>query len=219
MIACVVFDFDGTLVDSNHVKRDAFYDVTRTFDPGGSTVTEILKKYPQEDRYGLTRRIAAEFAAKGRVPPQTETEGLGARLAAAYTATCEDSIRTCPEVPGALEILKWFSEKRIPVFVNSRTPAEVLKRLVELRSLTPYLAGVYGAPPQKRENLGSILERLNIQPQAMLFVGDSEDDRIAASEVGCKFVGVRFDHGERFQGIPEWQIDRLDRLKDLVEKL
>lgn len=219
MIVCVVFDFDGTLVDSNQVKQTAFYDVTRAYDPGGSTVSEILRRYPQEDRYGLTRRIAVELTAQGRIPPQTKTETLGAQLAEAYTATCEQSIMTCQEVPGASEILKWLSEKGIPAFVNSRTPTEALKRLVELRGLAPYLAGIYGSPHNKRENLEAILHQLHIQPETMLFVGDSDDDLIAAFDVRCKFVGVRTDHTRRFLRVPERQIDHLDRLKDLVETM
>ena len=70
MIRCIVFDFDGTLVASNHIKLQVFYEVTHSYDPSGSTVTRILKQYPNKDRYGIFLEIAHELL--GQTPnPQT----------------------------------------------------------------------------------------------------------------------------------------------------
>ncbi len=101
MIACVAFDFDGTLVDSNRVKVQSFYEIVEDYDPSGRTVTEVLQRCSNEDRYGITRALAREFIAKGLTPPQPGAEILGAQWAETYTAACEKAIVRCPEVPGA----------------------------------------------------------------------------------------------------------------------
>ena len=54
----------------------------------------------------------------------------------------------------------------------------------------------------------------------MLFVGDSEDDRKAALEVGCHFVGVVLGDKPRFfHPPPEIQISDLFQLQPIVKTL
>jgi beta-phosphoglucomutase-like phosphatase (HAD superfamily) len=58
MIKCVVFDFDGTLVDSNDIKRDTFFDIVQPWDASGEVVAEVFERWPGADRYEKTRKIA-----------------------------------------------------------------------------------------------------------------------------------------------------------------
>ena len=220
MIACLAFDFDGTLVNSNHVKLRAFYEIVEEYDPSGATVTEVLQQCPNEDRYGITRELVRTFRAKGRLPMQlTSIEALSAQWAEAYTETCQKSIVTCTEVPGASVILEWLSDQGIPAYVNSRTPTDVLNRLVALRGLTHYFSGIYGAPASKLENLRRIQGLARAKPDEILFVGDSEDDRKAAAELGCHFAGVILDNNSRFRQIPTLHVKSLEELRAIVENI
>jgi len=218
MIACVAFDFDGTLVDSNQVKAQSFYEIVKDSDPSGFTVTEVLRRCSNEDRYGITRELAREFTAKGLPQPQPDVEILAAQWAEAYTSACERAIARCPEVPGVSKILTWLLSKEIPLFINSRTPIEALNRLVALRHLTHYFSGIYGAPANKLENLRHIQELAQAKPDEILFVGDSEDDREAAAELGCHFAGVILDDNSRFRQMPPLHVKNLEELRAIVEK-
>lgn len=217
MIACVAFDFDGTLVDSNQVKVQSFYEIVENYDPSGSTVTEVLQLCSNEDRYGITRALAREFMAKGLISQQAGEESLGLQWAETYTATCEKAIVRCPEVPGASEILTWLFNQGIPLYLNSRTPTKVLKRLVTLRNHAHYFSGIYGAPASKLENLYHIQELTQAKPDEILFVGDSEDDRKAAAEFGCHFAGVILHDNSRFRQIPTLYVTNLDELRAIVK--
>ena len=219
MIACVAFDFDGTLVDSNQVKVQSFYKIVEDYDPSGCTVTEVLQRCSKKDRYGITRELAREFMAKGLIPPQPDAGIVGLQWAETYTATCETAIARSPEVPGASEILSWLLNEGIPLYINSRTPTEPLNRLVASRDLTHFFSGVYGAPASKLENLRHIQELTQAKPDEMLFVGDSEDDRMAADELGCHFAGVIFDDTQRFRQIPSLHVTNLEELRAIVKNL
>lgn len=219
MIACVAFDFDGTLVDSNQVKVQSFYEIVEDYDPSGCTVTEVLQRCSNEDRYGITRELANQFLAKGLIAPQPDAKILGLQWAEAYTAACETGIASCPEVPGASVILSWLLHEGIPLYLNSKTPGKALNRLVIQRNLAHYFSGIYGAPASKLENLRHIQELTQIKPDEMLFVGDSEDDRKAAAEFGCHFAGVILGANSRFRQIPSLHVTNLNELRAIVENL
>lgn len=101
---------------------------------------------------------------------------------------CKQAFETWVEVPGASGILEWLSSEGIPLYLNSRTPTEALNRIVTLRNLTHYFSGIYGVSASKLENLRHIQELAQAKPDEILFVGDSEDDRKAAAELGCHFA-------------------------------
>ena len=220
MIGGIVFDFDGTLVDSNHIKLNTFYEVTKSHDPSGSTVTRILKLFPHKDRYGIFQAIVRELFIKDLVTEPNNLEALAAEWAEAYTFICEQAIKTCDEVSGASETLQWISRQNIPIYINSRTPTTTLKRLITLRSLNSYVSEIYGAPESKSENLRHIQNQIQAKPKEILFVGDSEDDREAAIEVGCHFVGVTLGEENRFSHPPpKSQIANLHQLQEIVATL
>ena len=42
MYKCAIFDFDGTLVQSNEIKKETFYEVTQNFSELSSILDKIL---------------------------------------------------------------------------------------------------------------------------------------------------------------------------------
>ena len=220
MIRGIVFDFDGTLVDSNDIKVQTFYEVTKSHDPTGSTVTRILKQFPDKDRHGLFHAIIRELFNKDLRILSQDLEILAAQWTEEYTVRCEKAIGNCKEVPGTSETLGWIFKQHFPIFINSRTPTTTLKRLVTLRSLHSYVSEIYGAPATKFENLQLIENQTQARPTEILFVGDSDDDREAAQKAGCHFVGVILGGKSRFSAPPpERRITNLYQLQQIVETL
>ena len=79
-IRCVAFDFDGTLVDSNAVKRSAYFEVARCEDPGGRLVSAVLAERPHADRHEVLRVVAQRAAEAGGVLDPRRVEEAAARL-------------------------------------------------------------------------------------------------------------------------------------------
>jgi len=219
MIRGVVFDFDGTVVDSNEIKRRAFFEATEAFDPTGATVEAALAAPDPGDRFDVLGRVARELAAAGAAPPGHSAEAFGRALAEAYGRICEDAIAAADEIPGALEALRWLEARGVARFVSSATPEVPLLRVVARRGLAPWFEGIYGRPAPKTEHLAAIAERTGAAPDELLLVGDGEDDRQAARAFGCPFAGVARAPGGRFAAPPQHCLDDLRALPALCERL
>lgn len=219
MIECVAFDFDGTLADSNEIKRQAFFDVVAEHDPGGCVVAEVLDQIQPGDRYAVAREITRLLQERGLLPACEDPSSWSRHWADAYTNACEAAVSICPEIPGASSALNWLERQRIPRYVNSATPEVPLRHILERRGMEPLFAGIFGGPAGKVENLGAIAAHADCERAAVLFVGDGEDDRAAAETFGCHFVGVARPGSTRFAKDVTIRIEDLTKLASIVERL
>jgi phosphoglycolate phosphatase len=208
MIRCVVFDFDGTLVESNHIKRQAFFDVVGNFEGGAPLMTSILRTATDKDRYW----VFGEFAKA--LPNGADS----AELADRYTRICQEQIASAPEIGGAKVSLERLRTEGKQLFVNSATPVEALTTLVCLRQLDTFFEGIYGSPAKKHENLEIIRAKHCFAPEEMLVVGDGESDRMSAEITGCHFVAVDSNENNFVQD-PSCHIPDLAGLSTIVSTM
>lgn len=211
MIRCVVFDYDGTLADSNRIKRDAWFDVFSRLGCPRAETTALLGEHPTADRYELIDVMLTALAAQSRLPVQPPRDRMAAELAQAYNDLCEAGQATCPEIPGATALLNALVSM-LPLYVNSATPEEPLRRIIARRGWNALFRGVFGRPREKAEILRAILTQERLGPTELAMVGDGPADWQCAREVGCPFFAV----GELTQ--PPYG-RRLERLADLPTAL
>lgn len=188
MIACVVFDFDGTLVRSNAVKRQSLYDAVANVAGATEALDGILRRPRLGDRYQIFAALAAELAA----------DGAAVDWVARYTRLCE-RISRCPEVPRATAALRRLSQTGVTLYLNSGTPRLALQPIAQARGFARYLNGILGAPESK--SVRSPCSRSAI--------------RAAAVEVGCRFIAVRNADND-FKAPPEMFVDDLADICDLI---
>ncbi len=181
-IRCVVFDFDGTLVESNRIKRSAYDEVLAGIPGSDAVIERTLGAHPREDRHGILARVHDELARSGAaVPPVDE-------LVAGYSRICEERVVACPALPGAVAALESL-RGTLALYVDSATPEDALVRVVAGRGWTGFFRGVLGGPRDKRENLVRIARREEREAGRIVYVGDGPADRDAARAFGCRFLG------------------------------
>ena len=190
MIKCVAFDFDGTLVDSNDIKRETFFEIAQPWDASGEVVAEVFELWPLADRYEKTRKIAEGLIDRKLLPENSSVESWGARLANDYTAQVESAITNGAEMPGASQALTKLSEMGMLLFVNSATPIGPLRRLLELLNWAHFFRTVYGAEASKADNLRSIALESDVAMNEIVHVGDQPDDLRGAEQCNCHFVAM-----------------------------
>ena len=181
MLKAIVFDFDGVVLESNEVKTRAF----ATLFADHPTRQQIVEHHLANlgvSRYDKFRYIYSEILEREL------TEEAMVELDHRFSALVRQEILACPFVPGAPEALETLA-RRLPLFIASATPESELREIVKARGLTVLFRGVLGSPRPKEDLLREVLQTLDVEADAVVFVGDTMNDLGCAQRVGMSFVG------------------------------
>lgn len=179
----LIFDFDGVIVESEHIKSRAFRALYREH---GEDVAQAVVAH-HEANGGISRRKKMRWAHRALLGMELTEPALD-ELGRRFSALVEDEVVACDWVPGARDVLDQQVGRR-PMFIVSGTPHDELGRIVARRGLMPYFDEVHGSPPEKTPIVLDILGRHGLDPRSVLFVGDAAADLRAARAAGTRFVG------------------------------
>lgn len=181
----IVFDFDGTLVDSNRLKRQAFYQLFPNTAPHQQAVEYILDRLPEAPRREILSQILVHIG-DGHSEEKVES------LAQAYSQKVRQLVESCPERTGASALLERLSEKHA-LYLSSGTAQHDLDWLVTKRGWTTLFQHIYGHPHRKPEVLRQILTDQQADSSQVIVVGDGQSDEEAAIQLGCPFIKILED--------------------------
>ena len=74
-ICCVVFDFDGTLVESNPIKRGVYFEILAETPGSGPVVETVLRENPGADRRGVLASAHEQHSYEDEARIQIDMEG------------------------------------------------------------------------------------------------------------------------------------------------
>lgn len=184
----VVFDLDGTLVDSAPALRAALNDVLAEL--GGRPVSAVeLRSMMGHRLRGLVARALAASALDHPVDPVLE------RLRDHYDRHCTRGVRPFEGAAPALDQLG--VRHRLAVCTNKpRRPTEqILERLGWTERFEAVSA--WGDVPEGKPHpalLHRVMATLRVPPRDVLLVGDTANDAGAARAAGVRFVAVSYGY-------------------------
>ncbi len=203
MVKCVVFDFDGTLVKSNEIKRRTFYEVTKNLVDADILLDKILSYPDSGDRYDIFDTLIIELKL------DREVFVSASKLSDSYTKICEYEISRAPEIKGAVKTIKELRSLGVKIFISSATPEITLQKIIDMRGWKEMIDMALGSPDSKTDHLQTILTENKYSISEVVYVGDSEIDRDSALLVGCRFVGIGKDWS-RFSSKPSTLLNTLE---------
>jgi phosphoglycolate phosphatase len=206
MIATVVFDFDGTLVDSNAIKKQGFFAVVANHAGGDAMMQRALDEVDGDRRAIFDAYVALQAAANSSQVHDAES------LVGEYSAYVDTAVAAAAEMPGATALLNGLRRHGKHLFLSSATPVASLQRIVERRGWSHLFDAIFGSPNSKRASLLQIRAATAAPSSALAVVGDGVDDRDSAAALGCPFFAV----GEARGKLPH---ERIFTLCDLLDVL
>lgn len=178
----ILFDFDGVIVDSVHVKTEAFREI---FSDAKEHLPAIIHFHLANG--GMSRFTKFEVIYRD-ILKKTLTRETAQELGERFSKLVMQKVIDCDYTPGALEFLQTYSQK-LPLFIASGTPQDELQIITAKRGLTHYFKEIRGTPQSKPEIIRDILKRYNLASEEMPFIGDAMNDYAAALETNLPFYG------------------------------
>jgi phosphoglycolate phosphatase len=184
--AALVFDLDGTLIDS---RRDITTAINRMRAELG------LPAIPLADvvtMVGEGARLLVERALGPGFTPDQVDQAL-VRYLGSYGEVCLDETVTYPGIVEMLEALA----PRYPLALLSNKGEAFSRRILDGLGLTRFFAEIVGGdslPTRKPDPAGLHLlaERLGVPLERLLLVGDTWIDAETAHNAGCAFALVEW---------------------------
>jgi len=210
LVDAVFFDFDGVIVDSVALKREAFRSVL--VECAGDRIETCMNYFMQNGGISrLTKFNHVWTVILGHPADQVATNRLAKEFAdRVFTLTCQSKF-----IRGAKEFLESYAQE-VPCYVISGTPEEELRNIIRTRGMESYFHGVFGSPPTKVEIGNEIIRQTGYGQMNVWFVGDATTDRDAARELGVNFVGVDGPHLRPYLDGSETMIKDLTELAEVV---
>jgi phosphoglycolate phosphatase len=210
----IVFDLDGTLVDSHRDLAKAANGLLREL--GGDPVSdEAVVRMVGEGAAVLVRRA---LTASGLDP---DTPGALDRFLAIYDGCLLDDTRP---YPGTVEMLEQLAgTHRLAILTNK--PARATARIVDGLGLTRFFDPVIGGdtPFGRKPDPAGLLHIVQVagtSPARTMMVGDSPVDRLAARQAGTAICLARFGFGYAFgPGDLDGTESIIDAPGELVERI
>lgn len=216
-VSLVIFDLDGTLIDS---AADLAHAVNGMLSALGREPLEIgaVRGMIGDGMGKLVERALAARALDGLAPAEAQRMVLSL-----YQAEPVRTTAPYPGVPAALEQLR-AAGLRLAVCTNK--PAELAETILARLDLAEFFTQVVGGdslPFRKPDPrmLQAVLAHYSATPRDALMVGDSEVDAATAAAAGVPMILMRYGYRRGpLERIPHLAaLDRFDALPELIRAL
>ena len=209
-IKTILFDLDGTLIDTIPVILDTF---RMTFD-------HFLPEVELSDQEMTLFLGQTLFETFGFYVDEEKVDEMVKYFREVSNLKIEEGLNA---YPNAKEILAFLEKKNIAVGVVTSKMRHVASYHIELTGLTDYIDHLIGYEDTEKHkpNPDPLLKALDVfkgKKEQTIYIGDHENDMQAAKAAGMMCCAVTYSKRirEMLQTQPDFVVDDLIQIKDLI---
>ena len=205
----IIFDFDGTLVDSAEIKTNAFGTLYEKY---GEEIKRKVVEYHKLNE-GVPRKKKFEHFEK-KILKNNFNETIAENLSIKFSKIVLELIIKAPYMKGADKFLNEHY-KNVKLFIASATPGQEMIEITQKRKMSLFFNEILGYPLNKSEIILFILRKYNLNKNKVIMVGDSISDYEGAINTKIDFLGFTQNTKGTF---PEY-IKTIDNFKCLKKHI
>lgn len=214
-VKAILFDLDGTLVDSIHDLTESLNQLLAGLGHPPYSTREVIGFVGK----GVQYLVTSALTKRGVMLTPAEAKQKAADFLSIYEPRASRLTRAFPGVVETLQALG--ADYRLAVVTNKPTDAtlRILKDLDLAGYFVAVLGGDWGGPTKPAPDpLLAAVKMLGATPATALMVGDSNNDILAAKAAGVRAVAVSFGyaHGPAAELGADAVIDRMTDLSHLL---
>ena len=118
--------------------------------------------------------------------------------------------------PDASAVVDYFSQAMYAMFILSTHPEDFVKK--EADGMCHYFSDICGSCPDKAKSLLKMMERYGKNPEDTAYVGDMQNDMIAAKKAGAAAIGITTGYHSRNmlkEAGADYIVDSLSELENI----
>ncbi|MED5608591.1 phosphoglycolate phosphatase [Pseudomonas sp. JH-2] len=192
----VMFDLDGTLVDSVPDLAAAVDKALVAMGRAPAGLAQVRHWVGNGARVLVRRALAGGIEHDGVGEEDTE------RALALFMDAYAGSHALTEVYPGVVDTLKWLKKQGVELALITNKPERFVAPLLDEMGLGKFFRWIVGGDtlPQQKPDPAALLfvmKAAGVAPGEALFVGDSRNDVLAAKAAGVRSVGLTYgyNHG------------------------
>lgn len=211
MIKCVLFDLDGTLIQTTKIIIETFKVTFQKYFPH-------IQLSDDDYTNMLGQTLFTTFGY------YTSNQDEINEVVQFYRTYSDDIIEQgLKSYPGAVEIMTFLKKKNVKIGVVTSKMRHVATHHLKLTGLVDFIDGLVGYEDvtEHKPSPEPILKALQLfgtKPQSTIYIGDHENDIISAKKAGILTCAVTYSQRlkEMLSYNPDYAIDELMHIKDII---
>lgn len=180
-----IFDCDGVLLDSNHIKSEGFRKLARELE---AEVADEFVAYHQRHG-GVSRYVKIRHLMEEMIDSNFTEEEIAGRVRRYGEIVTEDLLEA-DTIQGVRSTLEALGDAGLSLYVVSGGKEEELHHVLGARGLGRFFDEIRGSPTPKSDIVSELVEAGRVVPERSIYFGDSRLDYRIAVERDIPFVMV-----------------------------
>ncbi len=176
----IIFDFDGTIVDSFNLALDIAYQLTKNpnlIDPKRVSQLRTMSLFKAAHELNIPRRSWPVLLFKGK-------------------KIMTDRLLEIQIFPGLAKLIEDLARAGFKLYVVSSNSKKNINKILEKDNLSQYFENIYGGIGLlgKAKILKIIMKQKHLQQKDVLYIGDEVRDIDASNKVKIKSIAVTWGY-------------------------